>query len=375
MRKPVLLLCLVSLLGLLSACSSDSEVRRQQYLDADYYTRLELPPDLTRPDDSRALRVPRPGDKAMQRFHQETAALLPAEDGADQTAGLNTPVAAATRMPGAEFHSDANGSWLQVKGSVAQLWPQLESFWRRQGIPVKRSLQTLGVMETDWVVKLQISDDAGFFEKIFSNFEPDRVDRFTLQLQATGPETSRITVTHAGMEMVVEGEDSNWRGRPREPALEAEILKRLALHLGAGQAAVEPALLQQLPPFSSRVKSSDFHSNSFELVGGREHAMARLLAMLPQLGVRIKNRDTGAGRIEIEIEQLDAAQRGEQRDEYAEASWLMNLFRENAAGDKNLVLQLTGLQHTTRVDILKAGEPADSVLAEQLSASLKLQLR
>ncbi len=355
---------------LLAGCSSDSEVR-QEYIDADYYTRLELPPDLTAPDDSRALRIPKPGKEAMQRFRQDTAALLPA-DGDGDTA---TAVAVATRIPGVALHTDANGSWLLVNQGVTVLWPLLERFWQREGIPVKRSMQALGMMETDWVAKLQLGEDAGFFEKMFSNFEPDRVDRFTLQMQAQADGKTRITVTHAGMEMVVEGEDSNWRARPREPALEAEILKRLALFLGVEQATVDPARRQQLPPFSSRVKPSDFHGNSFELIGDREHATQRLLAALQVMQVNIKNQDDKSGRIAIEIGELTPELRGEERDEYTEASWIMNLLKENSADDKNLLLQLTELQHTTRVDILKADTPADSVLAEQLSASLKQQLR
>ena len=34
----------------LQACGSDGDTRREEYLDADYYTRLELPPDLTAPE-------------------------------------------------------------------------------------------------------------------------------------------------------------------------------------------------------------------------------------------------------------------------------------------------------------------------------------
>ena len=367
-------LLLLSVLVALTACSSDSEVRRQEYLDADYYTRLELPPDLTAPDTSRALRVPKPGKQAMQHFKQQTAELPPAESDEAETASNKV----AVTIPGIEMHTDASGTWLEINRQADQLWPLMKAFWLNEGIPVKRSQPALGLMETDWVSKLQVSEDAGFFEKIFSNFEPDRVDRFTLQLQQRGkPAKTRITVTHVGMEMVVEGEDSNWRSREREPALETEILKRLALFLGKQQAVVGDDIYEHYAPFASRVKASDYHANSLELIGDRQLAMTRLTAALKKMGIKITDRDETRGAIKISFKQLAPELRGEERDEYAEASWLMNLFRDDAsAPGKGFTLQLTELDRYTRIDIKReSDEPDDSVLAEQLSASLKKQLR
>ena len=365
---------LVSLALTLAACSSDSEVRRQEYLDADYYTRLELPPDLTAPDTSRALRVPKPGKQAMQHFKQQTAALLPAEGDEAETASNKVAVS----IPGIEMHTDASGTWLEINRPADQIWPLLKAFWLNEGIPVKRSQPALGLMETDWVSKLQVSDDAGFFEKIFSNFEPDRVDRFTLQLQQSGePVKTRVTVTHAGMEMVVQDEDSNWRSREREPALETEILRRLALFLGKQQALLGEDMFEHYRPFASRVKESDYHDNSLELLGDRKHAMTRLLAALQEMDVTIADKDEAAGVIKIEFDKLAPELRGEERDEFAEASWLMNLFRDDAsAPGEGFTLQLTEHDRYTRIDIKRVSdEPDDSVLAEQLSASLKKQLR
>ncbi len=58
-----------------SGCSSDGNERRQEYLDADYYTRLELPPDLTSSSDKNQLSAPRPTDDATAKFKQDTADL------------------------------------------------------------------------------------------------------------------------------------------------------------------------------------------------------------------------------------------------------------------------------------------------------------
>ena len=64
MFNRVYLLGLAVLLGI-GGCSSDGDERREEYLDADYYTRLELPPDLTAPENSKQLASPQPADEAM----------------------------------------------------------------------------------------------------------------------------------------------------------------------------------------------------------------------------------------------------------------------------------------------------------------------
>ena len=51
-----------------SGCSSDGDERRQEYLDADYYTRLELPPDLTSTANKNQLSDPKPTEEAEAKF-------------------------------------------------------------------------------------------------------------------------------------------------------------------------------------------------------------------------------------------------------------------------------------------------------------------
>lgn len=60
------------LLLLAAGCSSDGDEKRQEYLDAGYYTRLELPPDLTNPDFSKEKLIPRPSKEAIERFKRDS---------------------------------------------------------------------------------------------------------------------------------------------------------------------------------------------------------------------------------------------------------------------------------------------------------------
>lgn len=357
-----------------AACSSDSDVRREEYLDADYYTRLELPPDLTEPDSSRKLRLPQPSQRAQQQFSEDTKDLgeKPVAQQREQAKASNV----AINVTGATLRSDQSGYWLELDKSVDDVWPLLRSFWEEEGIPVKRSQSAIGMMETDWIKKLQIAEDAGFFEKIFSNFEPDRVDRFNVRLeQGAKPSQSKLYVTHAGMEMVVEGDDSNWRSREREPALEAEILKRFALYIGAEDPGNQ-SLLQGHIPFASRSKVSSFDGNSLEVIGDRQKVWNRTIAALQDMNIDISRQDATTGILHVQFEQLAPELRGEERDEIAESSWLMQMFSGAPEGGAKFVLQLTELENYTRIDIKKDLEELDhSVLAEQFSASLMTALQ
>lgn len=64
---------LFSLFVLMSACSSDGEERRANYLKADYLQRLELPPDLIFEDSKKQLVIPKPTERAMKEYQDGLA--------------------------------------------------------------------------------------------------------------------------------------------------------------------------------------------------------------------------------------------------------------------------------------------------------------
>jgi len=126
-------------------CSSSAEVRRQKYLDADYYTRLEMPPNLTSPPTSQQLSVPKPTDAAMKKFKEDTKNI--------GKPGAKAPAAGPVLPPlkGVQLKTEAGMSWLEVDSAPQQVWPKLGKFFSEEGIPVVKSEPALGIIETDWV--------------------------------------------------------------------------------------------------------------------------------------------------------------------------------------------------------------------------------
>ena len=62
---------IVTCMYVMSACSTEGDRRRAEYLDANYLTRLELPPDLIYEDKNASLTqliLPKPTQKALKKY-------------------------------------------------------------------------------------------------------------------------------------------------------------------------------------------------------------------------------------------------------------------------------------------------------------------
>jgi outer membrane protein assembly factor BamC len=315
-------------------CSSSAEVRRQKYLDADYYTRLEMPPNLTEPTASQQLSIPKPTDAALEKFKEDTK---------DLGKPGNKGVSAEPVLPplkGVELKTDAGMSWLEVDSSPQQLWPKLATFLSQEGIPVAQSEPALGIIETDWVSKLQVSPNDSWLKQVFSKAEPDRLDKFRMRIQADGAGKTRIYVSQSGMEQVqVQGSDyPSWRARPSEAGLEQEILSRLALYLGLDEKDAKVAL-QNYRPYASHVISvvdfdptanePDSVSPNIYLNEGLDDAWLRTRRALDRLSANIIKADAEQHQFDISIakQELSKGDDPVEEDEYEKASWLLKWLK------------------------------------------------
>lgn len=350
-------------------CSSDGNERRQEYLDADYYTRLELPPDLTAPVDKNQLAAPRPTEDASERFKNDTANL-----GAEEA---TVPV--GMKVKGARLQSGDGVFWLEVDENADKLWPQLSAFWSHEGIKVMRNEPMLGMVETDWVSKLQVDDDAGFIEKLFNSASPDKLDRFRMRVEPDTDKT-KIFMSHSGMEMQVEGDDVNWRSRCTEVELEREMLNRLALFVGLDETEAKK-VFENYRPYASRITVPSDRPNALMITGTMNFVWKRSLRALDRLGMDVQEIDSNTHQVKVAIEKLSKEKLGEERDEIAESSWLMQWLSgsgEDYASDEDrqFTLKFEDKDGIVDMEILRPdGQPAESVLAEQFRKSLAIELQ
>lgn len=356
---------------LISGCSSDGNERREKYLDADYYTRLELPPDLTATDDSSQLNVPRPSDEATAKFKQETASL--------GSASKPAAVGIAFNVKGARMQTGDGLFWLEVDENADKLWPQLSAFWGHEGIKIVRNQPMLGVVETDWVSKLQVDEETGFIARLFNSLNPDKLDKFTMRVEPE-PDAgkTKIFMSHTGREKSVEGDVVNWRSRCSEEELEREMLSRLALFVGLDEVQSKQ-VFENYRPFASRVEVPEDGVNKLYVTGEMDFVWQRSLRALDRMQVEVLAKDSAVRQMQVAIKKISRQDLGQERDEIAENSWLNKWlsgaddnYLENES--RQFTLKFSADNGVVTLEILRPdGEPAESVLAEQFRKTLALE--
>lgn len=374
MYKRVYFLSLVVFL-VFSGCSSEGDVRRQEYLDADYYTRLELPPDLTAPEDSKQLVSPQPSPEALKKYERDSA-----EIGKADVDVVAIPV--GIKVDGARIRTGDGVFWLEVDENPNKLWPQLSTFWSHEGIQIVRNEPILGIVETDWISKLQLEEDAGFFKTIFNKIDPSKLDKFKMRVEAEeGSDKTRIFMSHSGLEMIVEGDVSNWHTRCSEEELEREMLTRLALYVGLDKQQAAAAFANYRS-YASRVRVPQDSMNTLYVTGTENFVWKRSLRALDRMGVTVLEMDAAIHQIKVAIDKLTDEQLGLEKDEIAESSWLMQWLSGASDGDyknnsdRQFIIKMMRRDGVVRLDILQSdNEPAESVLAEQFRKILAVELQ
>ena len=178
---------------------------------------LEVPPDLSRAGVRDAYPIPGAG------------------------AGGSGAASVLPEIPGMRLERDGLVRWLVVEAEPGDLWPGLREFWLRQGFSLEVDDPQVGVMETGWAeerVPLPVGGIRRALERVkrFAYTYAVR-DRFRTRVERNAESgVTEIHVTHRGAHEVVRGDGYAWAPRPSDPALEAEMLGRLMLHLGRDEA-------------------------------------------------------------------------------------------------------------------------------------------
>ncbi len=248
-RHTVILVVAVAVVG----CSLNRSIipdRRPDYRESSVEDPLEVPPDLTSSTIDDALVVPELNPTGSASFSDYSSERL----GGAQSAVLSEPV--LQPQTGIELKRDGSRRWLLVTGEPDRVWPRVKTFWTSNGLLLKREDPRIGVMETDWAEnRADIAD--GPIRSVLSKFAdfaysaPTR-DKFRVRLERV-PEGTEVYLTHYGVEAVTQGfgrqaAETIWQVRPRDPELEAEMLNRLMVHLGASERRADAELAKATEP-------------------------------------------------------------------------------------------------------------------------------
>ena len=302
---------------------------------------LEVPPDLTKlTRDSRYL----PQGNVVSASTYGRGVTVPATAAA---------AVAPRTLDGMRIERAGNQRWLVTTQTPEQLWPQIRAFWQERGFTLGVDSPEAGVMETDWAEnRAKLPKDAvratlgRLVDGLYSTGERDRF-RTRVERVSGGTE---VYISHRGMQEVFVSkleDQTAWTQRPVDASLEAEMLSRLMVKLGApvtvATAAVASAT-SQTAPAAAKARALATPPATLQVDEPFDRAWRRVGVALDRSGFTVEDRDRNRGMYFVRyIDPKVAA-----RDEPGFFAKLMNLGR----GDKQA---LTG-PNRYRIVVQAAGE-------------------
>ena len=198
-----------------------------------------------------------------------------------------------------------NQRWLVTPLTPEQLWPQLQSFWADRGFKLTVNQADAGVMETEWAEnRAKLPQDiiratvGKVFDSLYSTGERDKF-RTRVERSATGTE---VYITHRGMVEVYSDQlkqQTVWQPREADPQLEAELLSRLMVKLGAKEevAKVAAAAAVTMPAnTAARARTiANAPAASLQVDDSFERAWRRVGLALDRSGFTVEDRDRSQG--------------------------------------------------------------------------------
>jgi outer membrane protein assembly factor BamC len=344
-------------LTLLSACGIVSD-KKVEYKKTRATNTLEVPPALAlaRKDD---LAIPGGADVSYTDYERDA-----------HTQGSATRTGNALDLPdGMQFKRDGNARWLSVAEAPQTLWPKVRQFWLDNGFELKREEARLGIMETGWkenranipsdVVRRTVGKLLDFA------YDSGTRDRYKTRLESLEAGTTDIYIAHQGVEEVSQNDSFVWQPRPSDPDLEAEMLTRLMVFLGAGKETAQQQMAQtEQTQVQQKLNLSRSQTGVPQIVYPAAFAQAwlQLGLALDRGGFTVKDRNRAAGDYyvryvgkEIEEKRGFLSKLAFWRDSDAEKKKVYRLHLEQTAN--NSIIQVVAQDDKT-----PAAERAEQIL-------------
>lgn len=370
---------LIALSLMLAGCSGSLlESKRIDYKSAskNQVAPLEIPPDLTAPTRDDRFAVPDVAPRGVATYSAYSA----------ERANQPAVRAASEVLPASEtMRIERAGSqrWLVVPGKPDELWPQIKDFWLELGFILNIDSPDIGVMETDWAEdRAKIPQDfvrsalGKVLDGLFST--PER-DKFRTRIEVS-KETGlvEIYISHRGMMEIypTEAKDTTiWQPRPANPELEAEMLRRLMVRLGADEARAQAALTVAPTAERAKISGSSDGTVSLKIEEPFDRAWRRVGLALDRIGFTVEDRDRAKGLYYVRYVDPEAENAGKSGEGIMSklAFWRSS---DKPVGGSEYRLQVKGQGDAATVNVLTREGGADkSDTAKKMLGLLQAELK
>ncbi len=267
---------------------------------------LELPPDLTSDRMNDRMSVPDNfGGVSTSYSEYLTDRKL---RGVDEGTRRVSDGSVLPQIEGFKIVNDGDVRYLLVQAPVEEIWPRVIDFWQENGILMLEQDPSVGVMRTSWLenraeIKRDIVTDT--IRSVFDGlYETGTRDQYRVRLERAGNgAATEIYMTHFGMEEeVIQSaggsgvENTVWVPRERDPQLEAEMLRRLMVYLGAADERARTQLAAGGQQQATRSQLLNTQNGTVLLVDDSFSRAWRLVGLsLDRVGFAVEDRDRSAG--------------------------------------------------------------------------------
>lgn len=362
------LLTVVALAALQTACSSLDGIAddKVDYRSTSTKSKsLEVPPDLTQLSRD-------------SRYQPQGGVISASAANAAPVAGVAArPAVALNAQDSMRIERQGQFRWLVVAQTPEALWPQLRTFWEQRGLSIAVEDAKAGVIETSWAenrAKLPVDVIRSTIGRVFGNvYDTGERDQYRMRVERTAT-GSEIYIAHRGAEEVYTSErreNTTWRGRPSDPQLEAEMLARLMVTLGAkdvptAQASISAAAAAPQGPARARALAG---GAALEVDDPFDRAWRRVGLALDRGGFTVEDRDRTQGLYYVRY--VDPRSAGKEEPGF----WSRLMGESNplaairyrivvkASGDKTVVAVLTSAGAT---DVGENGQRIATALIAEL---------
>jgi Uncharacterized lipoprotein len=358
-----------------AGCSNFNRVffdRKVEYQNSTMLPPLEVPPDLSTPEQSGIMAVPDtlPSGTATYSEYGSTEHRPEARLAAE----VLPPIAKHIRV-----EREGATRWLVVKGQPSQIWPLIRDFWREQGLVIKTAKPRIGIMETEWAQSRPDIPKGQGRNGAKSAYAAARRDQYRVRLERSRePDSTEIYLTHRGVQEVVADEhgatleQAVWASRPTDPELEAEMLNRLLVFLGVDEAQAESLVARE----THRTPRAEFTSDrnghvTLSVAEDLAHAWRRIGLALDRTGFTVEDQDQARGLYFVRY--IDALHEQQKKSLLSLLAFWRKDESENAG---YYLVSLTEEGDKTRVVVLnKEGKLEDSRTTHRILSLLEEQLR
>ncbi len=335
---------------------------------------LSVPPDLTQVPANTRYQVPEgPGGTSFSQYASDQAR----RQGEAATAQGSTVLPSRNDIT---IERDGSTRWLSVNMPADQVFERALEFWRSQGFAIRSQNAQAGLIETDWAEnRANIPQDiirrtvGRVFDQVWDSGQREL---FRTRLERTQDGRIEVYFSHQHMvEEVVNEAQTKWVPRPSNPELDAAMLSRFMVFLGAeeerAKAEMQAAAAQpQAASQGAQLVRSPGVQGALDVPEGFDRAWRRVGLALDRGNFTVEDRDRTAGQYFVRYVDVDAQQ--------SERPGLMTRIfgARQPAQQPQYRVQLSDVGGTTRVTILNAeGQPDNSATAGRILEVLQQQLR